>query len=111
MLGWLAFSPCACANGADSNADSNGTQFVGIRDRPQGCRKLSYELRRAGHPRMPTDVENDTGGQVVAGSNPVSPTSETGYDLCVPLGSLVVHVRATPQVVVGSLGCSPPRQR
>ena len=25
---------------------------------------------------MPTDVENDTGGQVVAGSNPVSPTRE-----------------------------------
>ena len=57
----------------DSNVDSNGTQFVGVR----GCSATYLNgLRtvRTGRPRMPTDAENDTGGQVVAGSNPVSPT-------------------------------------
>ena len=34
---------------------------------------------------MPTDVENDTGGQVVAGSNPVSPTEENIPELRHPV--------------------------
>jgi len=57
----------------DSDADSNGAQFALIRDHPPTCGNwlstAQTECRR-----MPADPDNDTGGQVVAGSNPVSST-------------------------------------
>ena len=44
------------------------------------------------HPRTPTDPLPESGGQVVAGSNPVSPTAEMASELRKMELSLVAHM-------------------
>ena len=54
----------------DSNADSNGTQFGRVRDCSPMCGN-GFLAATTEHARMPPNVKIESGGQVVAGSNPV----------------------------------------
>lgn len=57
----------------DSNADSNGIRVSGVhRCSPTSSKPAGRA--RIGHRGTRTDHFDDTGGQVVAGANPVSPT-------------------------------------